>query len=201
MAEVPAKLEGVVPERVGHVAHPLKFVLLLIERAIALVLSQRIPKSKGGAPQLIDSDAGHAGCVSVTKVQFRYTGILRRRGSHAIGIDKHTITEVSEAEVRHPVVVDHVSGPIGEALVPECRGTGKVRIWELRSAGQCSEGSRSALRHLKEAIAPEHIELLGEVSVQPRIEGICVDDAGSVGDVVRSSASRTRDVRQRNELQ
>ena len=119
MADICAELQRVVAKSVGHISHPLKFVFLFVERAVALVNRERISKCQSRASQLIHGDAGHARGVVIVEVQAGNSGIFCRRSTQAVGIHEHAVAKESEAEVAYPVVIDDVGGPVSQTLVPE----------------------------------------------------------------------------------
>src|SRR5712692_5544884 len=105
---------------VSSVADPLKLVLLLIQRAVTRIHSERIPELK--ASGAVQRERGQAGGVIVVHVQAGDAGILGGRSAQSVRIDKNSIAEETEAEVGQPVRTDHVIEAICQALVAKRRG-------------------------------------------------------------------------------
>ena len=99
-ADIDAELQGVIPEIVGGIAHPLELVLLLVERAVTGVHVQRVPEIKAaGALQM---KSRHAGSIKTVEVQSRDAGVLGGRSSQAVGVHENAVAEKSEAEIGQP---------------------------------------------------------------------------------------------------
>src|SRR5690242_20012855 len=89
-----------IAEDTGHVTDPLKFVFLLVERAVALVDAQRI--SEGEAAGAVERKRRHSGGVIVVQVQSGDASVLRRRRSEAVRVDEDAVAEKAEAKVAQP---------------------------------------------------------------------------------------------------
>src|SRR5262249_17828803 len=78
MTEIGTELKRMVSQDVSHVTHPLKFVLLLVQRAIALIALiipvKRISKEK--CSSTVQEEGWHTGGIVAVEIQASYTSIL-----------------------------------------------------------------------------------------------------------------------------
>src|SRR5207237_9606866 len=119
VAEIRPDLKLMISKRACHVTDPLKLVLLLIQRAVALVAHivsvQGVSEKK--ASGTVQKESWHAGSVIAVEVQARKTRVLGRRGAEPVGIHEHPIAEKAETEISDPVRCRRIIHTISQALI------------------------------------------------------------------------------------
>src|SRR4051812_39554153 len=91
VAPIETELERVIAKRVGGVTDPLEFVLLLVERAVALIDGKGVTKVKAaGAAQ---RESRHARGVIGIEVQAGDARVFRRRCAKSVRVDEHAVAE------------------------------------------------------------------------------------------------------------
>ena len=184
-AAVDAPFDGMVAEFLVPVIHPLEVIFGFLERAVALVDSERIAVVEPAVA--VDVEGGHAAGRYGTGVQAGQSGVEGGRSADAIGLDADAVAIEAETEIGDEGGTEGVIGSDGEALIADERIAGETE--GRGSAGDVTEGAGGLFVEIGDRVAGEEMGGLREGVIDAAVVLIDVEHLGERGDVVVVNAS------------
>src|ERR1700730_17687414 len=144
-----------VPGSLRPVADPLKLLLVLEQRATALMAEKKLV-----ALLSVNENERHTRGEDIARVHPWDPRILCGRRSHVVRQYVHVVAKEAKSEVNQQVGFEHIIGTHGNALVPSQGLTRKVVGGQSRTSGDGPKCSQSVVPEVGEAVAAKEVQPL-----------------------------------------
>src|ERR1700736_2712931 len=159
-----------VPGRLRPVADPLKLLLVLQQRATALMAEEELV-----ALLSVNENERHTRGEDIAQVHPWDPRILCGRRSHVVRQYVHMVAKKTKAKISQQAGSKHIIGADGHALVTGQGLTRKAVGRQSRTSGDGPKCSQSMVPEVGEAVAAKEVQLFRDIVVDANIEIVVVE--------------------------